>query len=47
MALVVVTVFLLLGGISLGGWVSDANNPAKVAQSKFKEVMDKTGAFGG
>jgi hypothetical protein len=47
MALVVVTIFLLLGGISSSGMVSDSHNPAKVAQSKIKEVIDKTGAFGG
>jgi hypothetical protein len=45
MALVVVTIFLLLGGISSSGMVSDSHNPAKVAQNKFKEVMDKTGAI--
>jgi hypothetical protein len=46
-ALVVGTVFLLLGGVSFSGWVSDKHNPAVIAQQEFRKVMDKTGAFGG
>lgn len=43
----IVTIVLLLGGISSSGAVPDAYNPAKVALPKLKEAMDKTGAFGG
>ena len=47
MGLVVVVVFLVLGGVSFSGWVSDAHNPAFIAQQEFRKVMDMTGAFGG
>ena len=43
----VLTVVLLLGGISSSGAVPDQYNPAKVVNEKFREAMDKTGAFGG
>ena len=46
-AMVMGVMVLLLGGVSFSGWVSDKHNPAVIAQQKFKEVMDKTGAFGG
>lgn len=42
-----VTIFILLGGVSLSGAVPDSMNPAKVGQSFLRKAVDKTGGFGG